>query len=33
MGDFAERIDELMERVGTGDLVGTVEVSQLYAQY
>jgi len=33
MGDFAERIDELMEKVGTGDLVGKVEVSQLYAQY
>lgn len=33
MGDFAERIDALKELVGNGDLVGKVEVSQIYAHY
>jgi hypothetical protein len=32
-GTFDERITELMERVGTGDLTGTVEVDQLYAAW
>jgi hypothetical protein len=31
-GTFSERIDELKAMVGTGDLVGKVEVSQVYAQ-
>jgi hypothetical protein len=30
-GDFADRIDQLMERVGSGDLVGRVECDQVYA--
>jgi hypothetical protein len=30
-GDFGERIDELMERVGHGDLVGSVVIDQRYA--
>lgn len=32
-GDFDERIAELLEQVGRGDLTGTVEVNQVYAQY
>lgn len=32
-GDFGERIDELMERVGSGDLTGSVTVDQAYARY
>lgn len=31
MADFAERMDVLAEMVGDGDLVGSVEVSQIYA--
>jgi hypothetical protein len=30
---FFDRTDELAEMVGNGDLIGTVEVSQLYAAY
>jgi hypothetical protein len=30
--DFGARIDQLMERVGTGELVGMVQVDQIYAQ-
>jgi hypothetical protein len=32
-GDFAERIDELAEHVGHGNLVGKDEVAQYYAGY
>lgn len=32
-GSFFDRIDELAQRVGSGHLEGSVEVSQLYAQY
>src|SRR5262245_33396618 len=32
MGDFVERIEELITHVGT-DIVGTVEVDQIYAHY
>lgn len=32
-GTFDERITELMERVGGGELTGHVEVSQIYAEY
>lgn len=32
-GDFAERIDVLKELVGDGDLVGKLEVDQVYAHY
>jgi hypothetical protein len=32
MAAFADRIDELKAMVGTGDLVGKVEVAQIYAQ-
>lgn len=32
-GDFAERIDELKELVGQGDLVGKLVVDQVYAHY
>lgn len=32
-GDFDERMAELADRVGRGDLVGSVEVDQIYAQY
>lgn len=31
-GDFFERIDDLIELVGPGDLVGQVAVDQVYAQ-
>lgn len=30
---FFDRIDELAEMVGNGELTGTVEVSQIYAAY
>lgn len=30
---FSDRLDELAHMVGNGDLVGTVEVSQIYAAY
>jgi hypothetical protein len=30
-GDFGDRIDELKERVGSGDLTGSVAVDQVYA--
>jgi hypothetical protein len=30
---FDERMDELAQLVGSGDLVGTVQVSQVYARY
>lgn len=33
MGDFTERIDELLDRVGDGRLRGTVTVDQVYAKY
>lgn len=33
MGDFIQRIDELLERVGNGRLRGTVQVDQIYAKY
>jgi hypothetical protein len=33
MSTFAERIDQLKEMVGSGDLTGKVEVSQVYAKY
>lgn len=33
MGDFEQRIDELLERVGDGRLRGTVQVDQVYAKY
>lgn len=32
-GDFAKRIDELSELVGSGHLHGQVEVDQVYAQF
>jgi hypothetical protein len=32
-GTFGGRIDELKEMVGSGDLVGVVEVDQVYARY
>jgi hypothetical protein len=32
-GDFGARIDELKERVGRGDLTGSVTVDQVYARY
>lgn len=32
-GSFGSKIDELIEQVGTGDLVGKVEVDQIYAHY
>lgn len=33
MGDFVQKIDELLERVGEGKLSGTVQVDQVYAKY
>ena len=33
MGDFQARTDELMHRVGHGNLKGSVEVDQIYARY
>lgn len=33
MGDFVQRIDELLERVGEGRLRGTVTIDQVYARY
>lgn len=33
MGEFQERIEELIERVGDGRLRGTVTVDQVYAAY
>lgn len=33
MATFRERIEELIATVGRGDLVGSVEVAQLYAAY
>jgi hypothetical protein len=33
MDTFADRCDELMAMVGTGDLTGTVVVDQIYAAY
>lgn len=32
-GDFFERIDELADRVGDGNLEGKIEVDQIYAHY
>lgn len=32
-GDFTDRMDELLARIGPGDLEGTVEVDQAYARY
>lgn len=32
-GDFAAKIDELQALVGQGDLVGSVEIDQVYAKY
>lgn len=32
-GDFAARMDELIEAVGDGDLIGSVVVDQVYAKY
>lgn len=32
-GDFGDRMRELRARVGNGDLVGKVEVNQVYAKY
>lgn len=32
-GDFGEGIDYLIEQVGHGDLVGALEVDQVYAHY
>lgn len=33
MADFAARIKQLQEQVGTGDLEGSVAFDQVYAQY
>lgn len=33
MGDFEQRIEQLLERVGYGHLRGTVTVDQVYAAY
>jgi hypothetical protein len=33
MGDFQARTDELLRKVGHGDLRGNVEVDQVYARY
>lgn len=33
MGDFVQRIDELLDRVGDGRLRGTVTIDQVYAAY
>ena len=30
---FSDRMDELAQKVGSGDLVGTVSVNQAYAAY
>lgn len=32
-GTFGDRIDELKEMVGAGDLVGIVVCDQIYARY
>lgn len=32
-GDFTERIDELLEAVGDGELTGSLVVDQVYAKY
>jgi hypothetical protein len=33
MGTFQDRVDELIERVGTGRLQGKLEVDQIYAHF
>jgi hypothetical protein len=33
VGTFFERIDNLLDAVGYGDLVGDIEVDQVYAHY